>query len=264
MVIGAGQLGRGGEQGAVPLAEADAFQGKQRPLQQRAEFGQHAADPPGRADGDDHHRDLGVPAEERGPFAAAVRGAVHAEQCGGPVEAATVQQVADRDEGRHPADPFLAAQVDGQLGCLIHVLGRPARVGDLGQQPGSLQSDQPGAVELDGRWQNGFDAGPGIDRDRDERQVLGQGQGAVGAQVMLEAKAFGAAKQDAGRDLMPPVQLDQGVRGERAPAAVAFAEVAGQLQAVGRHRCAPSRWPSPAAAMPSARLATTLTAAVRC
>jgi hypothetical protein len=113
VVIGAGQLGRGGEQKAVPLADANAFQGEQRALQQRAEFNQDAADPLPGADGDDHHRDLGVPAEERGPFAAAVRGAVDAEQCGGAVEAAALQQVADRDEGRHPADAVLAAQVDG-------------------------------------------------------------------------------------------------------------------------------------------------------
>ena len=33
MVIGAGQLGRGGEQQAIPLADADAFEGEQRTLQ---------------------------------------------------------------------------------------------------------------------------------------------------------------------------------------------------------------------------------------
>jgi hypothetical protein len=141
-LIGAGP-GLGGQQPSLPLADADAFEGERRARQQRAEFGQHAADSFRGADGDDHHRDLGVPDEERGPFAAAVRGAVHAEQRGGAVDAAAVQQVADRHEGRDPAGPFLAAQVDGQLGRLVPLSGGPAGVGDVGQQPGPLQVTSP-------------------------------------------------------------------------------------------------------------------------
>ena len=91
-----------------------------------------------------------------------------------------------------------------------------------------------------------------------------QGQGTVGAQVVLEPEPLGAAQQDAGRDLVPPVQLDEGVRDEGAPASVTFAEVAGQLQAVGGHSCMPIRRPSAAAATPAARLAITLTAALAC
>jgi len=105
-----------------------------------------------------------------------VRGAVDAEQGGGTVDVAAMQQVADRDEGRHPAGAFLAAQVDGQLRRLIQVLGRPAGAGDVGQQPGSLQGNQPGAGELDGLGENGLDTGPGVDRDRGDRQVLRQAQ----------------------------------------------------------------------------------------
>ena len=105
-----------------------------------------------------------------------MRGAVDAEQGGGTVDVAAMQQVADRDEGRHPAGAFLAAQVDGQLRRLIQVLGRPAGAGDVGQQPGSLQGNQPGAGELDGLGENGLDTGPGVDRDRGDRQVLRQAQ----------------------------------------------------------------------------------------
>jgi hypothetical protein len=268
VLVAAGRRLRGGEALAVAFADADALEGEQRAVKQRAELGQDPADLLAWADGDDHHRDLGVPAEEGRPFAAAVRGAVDAEQCGGAVDASAVQQVADRDEGGHAVGPLLAAQVDGQLGCVGQ--GGGAQVqggggsGGVGQQPGSLQGDQPGVVELDGLGENRLDAGAGVDRDRDQREVLGQGQGAVGAQVVLEPEPLGAAQQDAGRDLMPSVQLEQGVRDERAPASVTLAEVAGQLQAVGGHRCTPMRRPSAAAARPAARLAITLTAAWRC
>ena len=221
----------GGWQGqalAVPLADADALQGEQRAAQQRAELGQHPADLLARADRDDHHRDLGVPAEEGGPLAAAVRGAVHAEQRGGAVDAAPVQQVADRDEGGHPVDPLLAAQVDGQLGRFSAVAG-PTAVSASSRAP--LQRDQPGAGQREDRAEHRLDPRAGVDRHRDQRQVLGQRQRAVGAQVVLEPEALGAAEQDAGRDLVPPVQLEQGVRDERAAAALPLAEVAGQLQA---------------------------------
>ena len=66
--------------------------------------------------------DLGVAAEERGPLALAVRGAVDAEQRGRAGDAAPVQQVADGDERRHPVHALLAAEVDGQLGRLVQVL----------------------------------------------------------------------------------------------------------------------------------------------
>jgi hypothetical protein len=101
-----------------------------------------------------------------------VRGAVDAEQRGGAVDTAAAQQVADRDEGGPAVHPFLAAQVDRQLGRLVQILGRPGGAGDVGQQPGSFQGDQPGAVELNGLGEDGLDAGAGVDRDRDQRQVL--------------------------------------------------------------------------------------------
>src|SRR6185312_8266983 len=243
---------------AVPFADTDPLQGEQRAAQQRAELGQHPADLLARADRDDHHRDLGVPAEEGGPLAAAVCGAVHAEQRGGAVDAAPVQQVADGDEGGHPVDSLLAAQVDGQLGRLVG-----PRHGGVVQQPGALHRDQAGAGQREGRAEYRLDLRPNVDRQRDQRQVLGQRQRAVGAQVVLEPEALGAAEEDAGRDRVPPVQLEQGVRDERVAAALPFAEVGGQLLVLG-HRCSPICWPSAAAATPAARLTATLSAALPC
>ena len=137
-------------------------------MQQRAELGQDPADLLTRADRDDHHRDLGIPAEEGGPLAAAVRGAVHAEQRGGAVDPAAVQQVADGDEGGHPVGPLLAAQVDGQLGLLVG-----SRDSGVVQQPGTLDRDQAGAVQRQGRAEQFLDPRPGVDRHRDQRQILG-------------------------------------------------------------------------------------------
>jgi hypothetical protein len=115
VLVDSGYRVRPGCKPAVPLADADPLDGEQRAAQQRAELGEDRAEPFPGADGDHHHRDLGVPAEERRPFPAPVRGPVDAEQRGGPVDAAAVEQVADRDERGHAVDPFLAAEVDRHL-----------------------------------------------------------------------------------------------------------------------------------------------------
>ena len=129
MFVGAGQGVRGAEQLPVAFADTHPFQGEQRPAEQGAEFGQDAGDLRPGADGDDHHRDVGVSAEEPGAFPVAVRGAVNSEQCGGAGDAAAVQQVADRDEGGHPVDPLLTPDVHGQLGGLVELLGQADAVG---------------------------------------------------------------------------------------------------------------------------------------
>ncbi len=76
-------------------------------------------------------------------------------------------------------------------------------------------------------------------------------------------EALGAAQQDARRDIMPPVQVEQRIGGEAAGRAPPLAEVAGELEAVRMPSCAIHSWapisrPSAAAATPRTRLTATL------
>ena len=69
MLVGAGQRVRSLQQFAVTLADSDPFDRDQRTPQQSAELGQHPADLLAAADGDNHHRHVGVAVEETGAFA---------------------------------------------------------------------------------------------------------------------------------------------------------------------------------------------------
>ena len=129
VLVGGRQRGGRGEEPPVTLAHLDPFEGGQRAAQQRAQLGQHLPDPVPGPHGDHHHRHLGVAAEEPGPFPPAARRAVHAEQRGGAGHAPAVQQVTDRHEGGHPVDPFLAAEIDGELAL-------PGQVPRAGGEPG--------------------------------------------------------------------------------------------------------------------------------
>jgi hypothetical protein len=62
-----------------------------------------------------------------------------------------------------------------------------------------------------------------------------------GARALPGAESLRAAQQDAGGDLVPPVQVEQGVGGEPARGPLPFAEIAGQLGAVLVHRCVLAR-----------------------
>ena len=84
-------------------------------LEQASEAGQHRGDATALADRDDHERNAGVAAEERGAVANAVRGAVDAEQDRGPGDSRLVQQVDDGLVGGRPVGALLAADIDGQL-----------------------------------------------------------------------------------------------------------------------------------------------------
>ena len=123
----------------------------------------------------------------------------------------------------------------------------------------------------------------GVDRDRDKRQVFRQGQRPVGARVPARAEPLGAAQQDAGGDLVPPVQVEQRVGGEPARRPLPLAEVTGQLDGVAVrgaavrsavapmvavhgaavHRAPPISRPSAAAATPRTRLTTMFATALR-
>jgi len=64
--------------------------------------------------------------------------------------------------------------------------------------------------------------------------------------VAFQPESLNAAQHDAGRDLVPAVQVDEGVGDECAVGTVALAEVAGQFDAVRVHCCAPITRPGAA------------------
>ena len=263
MIVYAGESVRAVEEPPITLAHANPFKGDERAVQQGAQLGKDLPDPFSGTYCDHHHGDFGVTAEELGPFTAAVGRSVDAEQRGGAGHAVTMQQIAHRHKGGHAVDAFLAAKADGQLGRFLQFLRKPDGTDLVGQQTGPLQGGEPGAIKLQRLIKHSFDARTVINGDRNERQILGQGQGTVGAQMMLEPESVDAPEQDAGRDLMARVQVDQSVSDECAATAVALTEIAGQLQAVLVHRRIPIIRPSAAAATPSTRLAITLAATLR-
>jgi hypothetical protein len=219
VLVDSGYRVRPGCKPAVPLADADPLDGEQRAAQQRAELGEDRAEPFPGADGDHHHRDLGVPAEERRPFPAPVRGPVDAEQRGRPGDAAPVEQVTDGHEGGHTVNALLAADVDRQLGLVARPVARRDRLDVRGadvvaQEPSPLQGDETGSGDLGGRLDQGLDPGLAVDRDRGQRQVIGKGERHVSARVALRAEPVCSAQQDAGRDLVPAVQVEKRVGGE--------------------------------------------------
>ena len=201
---------------------------------------------------------IGVPAlrlkkAARSPLA--VRRPVHAEQRGGAGDAAPVQQVADGHEG---GDAGTRAP-GGRGRWSAWSPRRPPRSGDrpsmspvssrarsrvtspapssraVGSSSPSIRGRLSTATAISGRSSDRVS-------DRSVRSV------APGAEPL------GAAQQNARRDLVPPVQVEQRIGGEAvAGGPLPLAEVAGELEAVRIHRCAihscaPISRPSAAAA----------------
>ena len=80
LLIGRRERGRRRQQLPVSLAHADPLEREQGLAKQRTQVRQHRGDLFAGADGDDHHRHLGVAPEEAGPLAHSVGSAVDAEQ----------------------------------------------------------------------------------------------------------------------------------------------------------------------------------------
>src|ERR671931_2381310 len=134
--------------------------------------------------------------------------------------------------GGPAGDALLAAHVDGELGRLVQVLGEPDRADASGQHPRALERHQPVVDERGDLVERGLDALPGVDRDRHEREVLGQRQQARRLEVVLDAEALDAAQDHAGLEGPTLVEVHERVAEERAAGAVALAEIGRQLQAV--------------------------------
>ncbi len=105
--------------------------------------------------------------------------------------------------------------------------------------------------------EHGLDARVRVERDREQRQVFGERQQALGLQPVLDAKALDPAQQHARPDTVAGKDVHQRV-GEQPPAdVVTLAEIGGQPQPVLDHQPAPSSRPSAAAPTPSMRLSAT-------
>ncbi len=78
----------------------------------------------------------------------------------------------------------MPAEVDRELGLVFLLAGRQTgQTAASVQQAGVLQGHQPGGGQRQGLIQDRLDTRAGIDRDREQRQVLRQRQRAVGAQM---------------------------------------------------------------------------------
>lgn len=77
--------------------------------------------------------------------------------------------------------------------------------------------------------QGALDPVTSVDRDRHRGQVLGHREQAVGLQPVALTESLDATEQNTRADLVTVVELEQGVGEQALTAAIAFAEVDGQL-----------------------------------
>jgi hypothetical protein len=206
---------RAGDELAAPLAQQHLLDRHERVAGHRAELGKNQPDPVAGSHGDNHDRDIGITLEELGVLAPPPGGAVGAAQDGSAGDAAPVQQFAGRLEGRNLVDTILATEVHGQPGRFARVLAQPDRVYLARQQPCPLGSDESGTRQRRHLVEHCLDTGPGVDRDR--------------------GRSLRTTQQNAGRHLLPTVQVYQGLAGRLAAHLLPFVEVAGQDDAVLVH-----------------------------
>ena len=91
---------------------------------------------------------------------------------------------------RTTVQPLVATEVDGQLRCLVELLGKRDGAQGSGDESDSLQRHQAAADCGSHRGENLVDPCPLVDGRRNERQILGQGQKPLRAQRVLDAEAF--------------------------------------------------------------------------
>ena len=239
-VVGLGHMRWLGEPGAVALADAHALERHQWAREQRGQLARGRCDRLARADGDDHQRHIDVAAEEARALPDAVDGAVDAEQDRGAGDGVALQQLDDRLVGGPAADALLAPDVDGELGRLVQVLGQADPADAPGEHARPLERDQPAGGQALDRRQDSLDALAGVDGHADDRQVLGEGEQALGVQAVAQAEALGATQQDADLHRVVLVDVEQCVGEEAVAGAVALPEVRRELQAVVVHSASPS------------------------
>jgi hypothetical protein len=199
------------------------------------------------ADGDDHERDLGVAPKEPRALPEAVSGAVDTEQDGGAGDSELVEEVDDGEIRRSSLQPFLAPDVDRELGLLVPALVQFEVRDPPGQHAGTFEGDEPVVEQFCDFGQGALDASAGVNGDGDDGQVLREREQAIRLQVVLDAEAFNAAHDNAGLEGVAFVEVQERVSREGAVGAVALAEVSRELETVLVHGPAPPGRPSAAA-----------------
>ena len=131
------------------------------------------------------------------------------------------------------------------------------------EQPRALQGDQSSMLQPAQLVDGVLDLRAVVHRDGDQRQVLGERQQRIGAQVVLQTEPGRAAQQNTGGDLPAAEQLQLGVGEKPASDSLSLAEVGCQLQAVLVQSAPPNARPAAAATSPAARLTARLVAAPR-
>ena len=143
-------------------------------------------------------------------------------------------------------------QVDRQLHLAVGLVLRAAIVPD---QTCALHRQQAPAGDRRQLGGDGLDPLGAVDRDRQERQVLGEREQAVALEVVLRAEALRPAQQHAGGEPPPLEEVEDDLGEEAAPVAVVLAEVEAKLERIlaraGAHSSPPIQWPNATAARPA-------------
>ena len=160
-----------------------------------------------------------------------------------------MQGLDDGHVGRPAAGALAAAEVGGEL--------RLARPDARRREACALERDEAVAAEGHDLVEERLDARALVDRDGDDRQVLGERQQPVGVQVVLDPEARDAAQDEARAQAVARVEVGERVGQEAVAGAVALAEVGRELERVA-HSAPPSWSPSHTQARPSARLTSRL------
>src|SRR5262249_36377660 len=100
----------------------------------------------------------------------------------------------------------------------------------------------------------GLDGVAPVDRNGDERQIVGERQQPLRVQPLLDAEALGRAQEHSSVHAGVVEALQQDVGEQVPPDPVALAEVDRELQAILGHRTRPSARPPPARRRPATML----------
>ena len=247
VLVGAGQLVRGRQQLPVALAHPHALERHQRLAQQLAELRQDPRDPLARAHRDDHHRHLArCAAKNRARARRPPRVPSTPSSAVAPAIAAAVQKLADGHERRRVRRALPASHVDGQLGRLARAPSgsSTAPTSPLSSRRARSSVISPRRLIASTLLEQRLDPLARVDRDRHHRQIFGQRQQPVGAQVVQPPEALGAAQQHARLHAHARRRCPSSSSAEQPVGrAVALAEVRRELQAVLVHALRSDRVP---------------------
>ena len=135
----------------------------------------------------------GLRPEKGGALPLTVGGAVDAEEYRGAGKLSPVQQITHSDVGGHPADAFLAADVNRQLDGFVQIIGQHQRPDVVTQQPGTLKSEQAPLFDGKHRVEQRLDGSSGVHGYDHDGWVLGQRQRFIGSEVAPRPETTDAA-----------------------------------------------------------------------